>query len=570
LCWHGNCDGSCFAYVMLGIIAGGRFGDYQAGFRFGRLGYDLVEQRGLKRFQARTYLNFGNVVLPWTRHVKTGRDLVHRAFETAKRIGDLTYAAYSCIHLNTNLLAAGDPLVEVQREAEKGLAFARKARFGFVIDQITTQLALVRTLRGLTPRFGFFDDAQFDELWFERHFFDNPGLGRVECLYWIRKLQARFFAGDYFSAVDHARLHAELTQENSDRRKAEEALKASEERWRKLFETSSAGIALVAADGRYIAANSALQKMLGYTEEELYTLAALDVTQEEDRAATEVILAESAEERRRDYRIEKRYRRKDGNVIWADVSSTLVPATGDAPAFFATVIVDITERKRAEEALLEAQAELAHVTRVATLGELTASIAHEINQPLAAVVTNANAGLRWLSRDSPDLAEACEAIRRIIRDGNRAGEVISRMRALFKKASSTKERLDINEAIEEVVILAQSQVQRNRVLLQTQLANDLPLILGDRIQLQQVILNLLVNAIQAMSGADEGPRELWVSSQKITEIPGESKEDTLESLKGKRCCRQVKFYSGVCALVAWRFCLSRILKAGPGSWSYQI
>jgi signal transduction histidine kinase len=179
--------------------------------------------------------------------------------------------------------------------------------------------------------------------------------------------------------------------------------------------------------------------------------------------------------------------------------------------------------------LLEAQAELAHVTRVATLGELTASIAHEINQPLAAVVTNANAGLRWLSRDSPDLAEACEAIRRIIRDGNRAGEVISRMRALFKKASSTKERLDINEAIEEVVILAQSQVQRNRVLLQTQLANDLPLILGDRIQLQQVILNLLVNAIQAMSGADEGPRELWVSSQKITEIPGESKEDTLEN-----------------------------------------
>jgi C4-dicarboxylate-specific signal transduction histidine kinase len=96
--------------------------------------------------------------------------------------------------------------------------------------------------------------------------------------------------------------------------------------------------------------------------------------------------------------------------------------------------------------LLEAQAERAHVTRVATLGELTASIAHEINQPLAAVVTNANAGLRWLSRDSPDLAEACEAIRRIIRDGNRAGEVISRMRALFKKASSTKERLDINEA----------------------------------------------------------------------------------------------------------------------------
>ena len=162
------------------------------------------------------------------------------------------------------------------------------------------------------------------------------------------------------------------------------------------------------------------------------------------------------------------------------------------------------------------------------MGELAASIAHEVNQPLTSILTNASAGLRWLSRDSPNLDEACEAIRRIIRDGNRAGDVISRMRALFKKASTTKERLDINEAIEEVVILAQSEVQRNRVSLQTKLANDLPLILGDRIQLQQVILNLLMNAIEAMSGVAEGPRELGVSSEKVTEIPGESKEERYE------------------------------------------
>src|SRR5208337_2476945 len=178
-------------------------------------------------------------------------------------------------------------------------------------------------------------------------------------------------------SLDHARLYAdvgrlnaELTQENSERRKAEEALRASEERWRKLFENSSAGIALVTPDGRYIAANLALQKMLGYTEEELQRLTALEVSHEEDRAGTEAILAESVDGQRRDYRIEKRYRRKDGNVIWADVTSTLVPATGSAPAFFATVVVDITERKRAEEELLqkevslrEAQTELAHVSR---------------------------------------------------------------------------------------------------------------------------------------------------------------------------------------------------------------
>ena len=142
------------------MIAGSRFGDYKAGFRFGQLGYDLVEQRGLKRFQARTYMNFGNVVLPWTRHVRAGRELVRRAFEAANKSGDLSFAAHCCSHLNTNLLAAGDPLDEVQAEAERGLAFAQKMRFGLAIDRITTQLGLIRTLRGLTPIFGCFDDAR--------------------------------------------------------------------------------------------------------------------------------------------------------------------------------------------------------------------------------------------------------------------------------------------------------------------------------------------------------------------------------------------------------------------------
>jgi len=158
--------------------------------------------------------------------------------------------------------------------------------------------------------------------------------------------------------ADLTELNADLTQENSDRRKAEEALRASEERWRNLFENSSAGIALVTPDGRFIAANLALQKMLGYTEEELQRLTVLEVSHEEDRAASKAILAESVEGKRRDYRIEKRYRRKDGKVIWADVSSTLVPATGSTPAFFAAVIVDITERKRAEEELRESEQRL--------------------------------------------------------------------------------------------------------------------------------------------------------------------------------------------------------------------
>src|SRR6266436_2925828 len=149
-----------------------------------------------------TYMDFGNVVLPWTKHVRAGRDLVRRAFETANKVGDLTYAAYCGNQLNTNLLAAGDPLAEVEREAEHGLAFAQKARFGFVVDRIVTQLGLIRTLRGLTPTFGCFDDEQFDEPRFERHLSENPDLAFVECWYWIRKLQARFFAGNYAAAIE--------------------------------------------------------------------------------------------------------------------------------------------------------------------------------------------------------------------------------------------------------------------------------------------------------------------------------------------------------------------------------
>ncbi len=199
---HGNSDGSCFAYVWLGMLLGPIFSDYRAGFRFGRLGYELVEKRGLHRYQARAYMSFGNLVMPWTKHIQTGRDLVRRAFDAANKIGDLTFAAYSCNNLNTNLLGAGDPLGYTQREAENGLEFARKARFGLVIAIITAQLQLIRTLRGLTPAFGCFDEEQFDERRFEHDLASQTDLALAECWYWIRKLQARVLAGDYRSAIE--------------------------------------------------------------------------------------------------------------------------------------------------------------------------------------------------------------------------------------------------------------------------------------------------------------------------------------------------------------------------------
>jgi PAS domain S-box-containing protein len=200
---RGSSDGSCVAYVNFSIITGPHFGNRQAGFRFGQLGYELAEKRGLKRFQARTSMSFGSYVMPWTKPIRAGRDLTRRAFEAANKVGDLCFAAYGCYNLNTNLLAAGDPLMEVQRAAEDGLEFAQKARFGIIVGVITAQLGLIRTLRGLTPKFGSFDDGQFDELRFERHLASEPA-PITECFYWIRKLQARFVAGDYASAIDAA------------------------------------------------------------------------------------------------------------------------------------------------------------------------------------------------------------------------------------------------------------------------------------------------------------------------------------------------------------------------------
>jgi predicted ATPase/transcriptional regulator with GAF, ATPase, and Fis domain len=200
---RGNCDASCIAYEWLSMLAGPHFGDYRSVvYRFGQLGYDLVERGGLTRFQARTYMDFGGSVLPWTEHIRAGRDLVRRAFEAGNKMGDLNYAAYCGKDVNTNLLFAGDPLAEAEREAELGLAFAQKMRFGLVIDVISTQYALIRMLRGLTPTFDSFDDAQFDERGIERRFSENPDLALVECWYWVRKLQARFFAGDYTSALE--------------------------------------------------------------------------------------------------------------------------------------------------------------------------------------------------------------------------------------------------------------------------------------------------------------------------------------------------------------------------------
>jgi NO-binding membrane sensor protein with MHYT domain/nitrogen-specific signal transduction histidine kinase len=185
---------------------------------------------------------------------------------------------------------------------------------------------------------------------------------------------------------------------------------------------------------------------------------------------------------------------------------------------FVGAVTDITERKQAEEALRQAQADLEHVSRVTTMGELTASLAHEVNQPITAALTDASACLRWLTRDAPDVEEARQSAMRIVKDATRAAEIISRIRLFFTKNSPQRELVDVNEVIREMIVLLRREATRYSISIRTELAADLPQVMGDRVQLQQVMMNLMMNSTDAMKDVD-GTRELTIKSQ-----PGDNDE----------------------------------------------
>jgi PAS domain S-box-containing protein len=838
---HGNSDSSCFGYVWFAIVSGPCFRNYADGFRFGRLGFELIEKRGFARYQARTYMCFANIVMPWARHARSGRDLIHRAFDVANQMGDLTFTAYCRDELISNFLTVGDPLAKVQREAEDALAFVRKTGFGLIIDIIRGQVGFIRTLRGLTPTFGCFDDDSFDEFQFECHLASAPALMLAEFWYFVRKAQARFIAGDNVSAVEAAlraqrllwtspsqfetaELHfygalshaaswdsvapdqrqkhfetltahqrqfeiwAANCPENFENRAAlvgaeiaridgrdvdamrlyEQAIRSAhkngfvhnealanelaarfykargfdkiadtylrdardcylqwgadgkvrqldalyphlrdrkpqpdptstivtpaehldlgtviklsqamsgeivfeklidtlmraaveqagaergllilargdeyrtvaeatadsdtvavdprqttvtgmdlpesvlryvartkhsvllhdasseeqfsadeyihrhharsifclplrketrlvgvlylennlashvftpdrivvlnllasqaaislenirlyddlqerEARIRRLVDSNIIGIVIWNFDGRIIDANDAFLRIVGYGREDLNAghLNWMELTPPDWRDRTARAFVELRVEGAVQPE-EKEYFHKDGSLV-----PVLVGRAVFRPNEGVGFVLDLTEHKRAEaeareseQRYREVQMELAHANRVATMGHLSASIAHEINQPLGAAVTYADAALRWLGANPPNLEEVREALSLILESGIRAGEVMDRIRALVRKAPPQKASLEINEVILEVVALTSREIEKNGISAQTELAESLPAIQGDRVQLQQVILNLLINAVEAMSEMSEGPRELLISTAK--------------------------------------------------------
>jgi PAS domain S-box-containing protein len=312
----------------------------------------------------------------------------------------------------------------------------------------------------------------------------------------------------------HLRDISERKQNENALRVAHAQVLRSEERWRSVFENSAVGVALTDLNGGFIATNPVYQKMLGYTEDELQQLTFLDITHEENVEDNRSLIGDLLDGKRQQFQIEKQYRRKDGQPVWVRNNVSVVPGTDRVPRFLMALSEDITQRKLSEEALATARSELANLARVTSLGVLTASIAHEVNQPLSGIITNASTCLRMLSADPPNVDGARETVRRTIRDGNRAADVITRLRSLYSTKELSPESMDLNEAIREVTALSLSEIQRSGVMLRYELADELPVVVGDRIQLQQVILNLLRNAVDAMSTIDDRQRELLIRTER--------------------------------------------------------
>lgn len=309
-----------------------------------------------------------------------------------------------------------------------------------------------------------------------------------------------------------AQVNESLQKEIEERERLEKALRESEERYHNIVKMQSEMICRYLPDTTLTFVNDAYCRYFGKNREELIGTKFLSLIPEEYREAAKRHV-QSLIENPRIERDEHPVVTPDGRPGWQQwVDSVVVDEQGHVKELQA-VGWDITERKQAEEALHQVREQLGRVARASSMGELTASIAHEVNQPLTAIINNGNACLRWLAADSPNLNEIRDAVSDIIKDGNRASDVITRIRLLLKKKSVEPLAIDPNSVINEVTTLMQNEFKRHKVRLRIELESDLPEILGDKVELQQVILNLILNGIEAMN-SHGGDRILEISSHK--------------------------------------------------------
>jgi PAS domain S-box-containing protein len=297
------------------------------------------------------------------------------------------------------------------------------------------------------------------------------------------------------------------------RKRAEGSLKSSEDRWRSVVENPIFGISFIDGEHRFIATNPTYQRMIGYTNEELRHLTPLDISVPGEREANEMLFKELRDGKRQHYEMVKQLRRKDGKLIWIELYVFAIPDAETKAQLMFEMMQDITDSKRSQDALEATRAELVRVARINSFGAMTASIAHEINQPLAAMVANANAAQRWLASAVPDLDEVRAALKRISADGHRAAELVQGIRAMFKNDGQKRVPVDVNQLAREVLALVQVALLDRRIAVYTELSAELPQVMADRVQLQQVIMNLVTNAIDAMESVADRPQILRVKSE---------------------------------------------------------
>jgi len=299
-------------------------------------------------------------------------------------------------------------------------------------------------------------------------------------------------------ASDVCELTAGLVESRKSLQEGLVALQISERRWQGLYRNSAVGIALADREGRILKANPALQKMLGYDEAGIVGVSFIDISEESQRAMTLRNVHGLFDGSIDNYHVQKRYEKRDGSYLWANVSVSLIPATDRDGPRLAVIVEDVSSRKQAESALAATQAELARVARFTAMGELVASIAHEVNQPLSAIVTNSQAALRWMAREKPDYHEVEAALNRVNRDASLAGEVIARIRGFLSMGGIKREKLSVRHLIDDLLRMLQTMLQEAEIQVDVRISPNLPDLLADRVQLQQVLLNLVVNAVDAM------------------------------------------------------------------------